>query len=216
LFACDDVVCGSQRYIADEKVPTLRHTNEIIGAYITAGARIHLYSYLDRLKQMALYCDTDSVIYIQPDDQPALIKTGDCLGGMKSELKPGLHIDEVISGGPKKYAYKTINPAMGKHDTVYKARGITLNYSASILKFDAMPDLILRGNESDRITVHTEHNIKRKRAGGRVDVITKPGGKMYRMSFFKTQASRQYIRPFGVFKRTLRSRHASHEQRLAI
>jgi hypothetical protein len=36
---------------------------------------------------MALYCDTDSVVFIQPDDQPALIETGDCLGAMTSELK---------------------------------------------------------------------------------------------------------------------------------
>jgi hypothetical protein len=76
VFARDVVVCASWLYIADEKVH-LRHTNEVIGAYVTAGARIHLYSYLDRFKQMALYCDTDSVIYIQPDDQPALIETGD-------------------------------------------------------------------------------------------------------------------------------------------
>jgi hypothetical protein len=77
LFASDVVVCASCRYIAYEKVPNLPHTNEVIGAYVTAGARIHLYSYLDMLKQMALCCDTDSVIYIQPDYQPALIEMGD-------------------------------------------------------------------------------------------------------------------------------------------
>jgi hypothetical protein len=59
VFASDEVVCASWRYIADEKVPNLPHTNEVIGAYVTAGARMHLYSYLARLEQMALYCDTD-------------------------------------------------------------------------------------------------------------------------------------------------------------
>jgi hypothetical protein len=98
-----------------------------------AGARINLYKYLDRLKQRALYCDTDSVIFIQPDDQPALIETGDCLGAKTSELKPGLHIEEFFSGGPIKYAYKTVNPSTGEHETVCKVRGITLNYSASKL-----------------------------------------------------------------------------------
>jgi hypothetical protein len=47
---------------------------------------------------MGLYCYTDSVIYIQPDDQPAVIDTGDCLGAMTSELKQGLHIEEFVSG----------------------------------------------------------------------------------------------------------------------
>jgi hypothetical protein len=57
VFASDDVACASWHYIADENVPNLPHTNEVIGAYYTAGARIHLFSYLARLKQMALYCD---------------------------------------------------------------------------------------------------------------------------------------------------------------
>jgi hypothetical protein len=93
---------------------------------------------------MALYCHTDSVTYIQPDDQPALIETGDCLDAMTSELKPGINIVEFISGGPKKYAYKTVNPATGERDTVCKVRGITLNYSASrLVNFDDIRDMIL-------------------------------------------------------------------------
>jgi hypothetical protein len=47
VFDSDDV-CASWRYIAEENVPTLRHTNDVIDAYITAGARIHLYEDLDR------------------------------------------------------------------------------------------------------------------------------------------------------------------------
>ena len=45
-------------------MPNLRHANEVNGASITAGARNHLYRYLDRLRENAIYCDTDSVIYI--------------------------------------------------------------------------------------------------------------------------------------------------------
>ena len=41
LFANDDVVSKSSQYSADERVPSLRHTNEVIGAYLSAGARIH-------------------------------------------------------------------------------------------------------------------------------------------------------------------------------
>jgi len=49
LFGNDDVVWISWQYSADERVPSLRHTNEVIGAYVTAGARIHLYGFLDKL-----------------------------------------------------------------------------------------------------------------------------------------------------------------------
>ena len=54
-FASDAVVWASWRYIAEENVPNLRHTNEVIGAYFTAVARIRLYGLLDRLKESADY-----------------------------------------------------------------------------------------------------------------------------------------------------------------
>jgi len=61
-------------------VPRLRHTNKLIGAYVTVAAMIHLYRYLDLLKENAMYCDTESVIYIQPRGEPTLIQTGGKLG----------------------------------------------------------------------------------------------------------------------------------------
>jgi len=89
-------------------VPSLRHTNEVIGVYVTAGARIHLYRHLDRLQEKAIYFDTDSVIIVQPSDVPQLVETGDNLGDMISELKPHETITEFVSRGPKNYAYTII------------------------------------------------------------------------------------------------------------
>ena len=60
-------------YRRGEEVPNQRHTSEVIAANVTAGARIHLYDYLDSLQKKALYCDTDSVIYIQPTAEPRLV-----------------------------------------------------------------------------------------------------------------------------------------------
>jgi hypothetical protein len=103
---------------------------------------------------------------------------------MTSELKQSCHIDEFDSGGPKNYAYRTINPATCETDTVCKVRGITLNYSASrFVNFGVMRDMILGGTDSDRVTVHTEHKMKRKRAAGRKYISTEPEDKMYRVSF---------------------------------
>jgi len=114
-FPKDEVVCISWRYSAQEDVPNLRHTNEVIGAYVTAGARIHLYRYLDRLKENALYCDTDSVIYIQPNgDGAQLIETGDIFGAMTSNLRHSESISEFVSGGPKNYAYIVLIGAVKK------------------------------------------------------------------------------------------------------
>ena len=80
MLASDDIVLASWRYPAEENVPNLRHTNEVIRAYVTAGARIQLYGYLNSLQETALYCDTYSVIYIQPTAEAPLFQIGDCLG----------------------------------------------------------------------------------------------------------------------------------------
>ena len=44
VFASDEVVWASLFFVAEEEIPSLRHQNEVIGAYVTAGARLHLYS----------------------------------------------------------------------------------------------------------------------------------------------------------------------------
>ena len=69
-------------------MPSLRHTDEVIDASVTARARIHLCRYLDRLQDKAIYCDIDFVIFIQPTDEPELIETRDNLGDMTSKLRP--------------------------------------------------------------------------------------------------------------------------------
>ena len=48
-FASDDVVWLSWKLSAEENVPYITHINEVIDAYVTAGKRIYLYSFLDRL-----------------------------------------------------------------------------------------------------------------------------------------------------------------------
>jgi len=104
VFASDDVVWLTWKRGAEEAVPSLRHTNEVIGAYVTAGARIHLIRYQDKLRENAIYYDTHSVIHIQPRDDPALIETGEKLEGMTSELRPFEFIQNFASGGPIDYA----------------------------------------------------------------------------------------------------------------
>jgi len=44
MFDSEDLVWASWRFIAEEEIPYLRHANEVIGAYVTAGARLHFYS----------------------------------------------------------------------------------------------------------------------------------------------------------------------------
>jgi hypothetical protein len=121
------------------------------------------------------------------------------------------------SRGPKNYAYRTVNPTMGESETVCNVRGITLNYRAfKLVNFDVIRDIILRGAETDRLIVHTEDKIMRKRAGGRIDIITEPEDKMYRVSFFKKRrlADNTSV-PFGYIneRRTVVTSVMSHDLR---
>jgi hypothetical protein len=68
-------------------VSILRHNNKVIGAYVTAVARIHLYGYLDRLRENTNYCDTDLVIFNQPRTEPWPVATGVKFLELQSELK---------------------------------------------------------------------------------------------------------------------------------
>ena len=70
--------------------------------------------------------DTDSVLYIQPRDGAALVKTGDSIGDMTLELRPCEYISEYVSGWPKNYAYRMRNTGTGVESTVCKMRGVTL------------------------------------------------------------------------------------------
>jgi hypothetical protein len=191
MFASDEVVWVSWRFTDDEKIPNLKHTNEMMGAYVRAGARLRLYDFLDRLQENAIYCDTDSIIFIQKKCEPPLIECGDSLVDMQSELKTGEYIEEFVSGGPKNYAYRVVNgiDASKPAKTVCKVRGITLNYNASkLVNFDVIRKMVLnRGRSRDVVTVHTDNKIKRKRKGqgGGVSILTEPEDKIYRISFLK-------------------------------
>ena len=108
VFAIDEVVWVSWNFTAEERVRILRHTSDVIGAYVTAGTRILLYRHLDRLQEKAIYCDTDSVIFIRPKDEPRLVESCYKLGDIISELKP-YEISEFVSAGRKNYAYTILD-----------------------------------------------------------------------------------------------------------
>ena len=98
------------------------------------------------------------VIQPRPGYEPTLIKTGDNLGQMQSELKKGEVIVEVVCAGPKNYAYKTYTSATDESKTVCKVRGITINYSASqLVNFEKIKGIILSKKDDETVIVRTEN-----------------------------------------------------------
>jgi len=47
MFTSYDVAWTLRCFKAEDEIPSLCHMNEVIGAYVTAGVRLHLYSDLD-------------------------------------------------------------------------------------------------------------------------------------------------------------------------
>jgi hypothetical protein len=199
LFANDDAVWVKWKYAnKEQEIPLLRHTNNVIGAYVTTGARLNLYSYLDVLKEKAVYCDTESVTYVQDSGRPPAVTCGDKLGDMVDELEQDEYIEEFVSGDPKKYAYRIANVWTREKKTVCKVRGITLNYAtALLLNFDRMRGKMPGIAPEDVITVHTERKIKRKTrkyvgtgllGTDAVALVSEPVSKVYQVSFSNADA----------------------------
>lgn len=173
----------------DENLTPSPITNVVIAAYTTAQARLQLYEYLERLGKRALYCDTDSCIYVSgnsPNDYDP--PTGKLLGNLTNELAcygEGSYIESFVSAGPKFYAFVVRKPD-GNTVEICKAKGITLNFASSklvnyhsvrslvtneqatpiILHFDA-----IRRTELHNVVTTTEHKTckstfdKRRREG---------------------------------------------------
>lgn len=144
----------------DEAVQCSSNTNVVVAAYTTAQARIILHSYLTPLGERAKYFDTDSVIFVR---EPGVYepRLGPLLGDMVDELEmygPGSYISELISGGPKFYAYEVVKPN-GEKVYVIKIKGLTLTYrTTSLLNFQTLRELVT--GRSEHVTV-TSENIRR-------------------------------------------------------
>lgn len=102
-------------------------TNVVIASFVTAQARIKLYSYLAPLGPRCAYLDTDGILFesgSNPGDyEPPL---GPLLGDMTDELGdygPGSKITEFVSGGPKFYGYRVEKNPTGTRFTSAKSRG---------------------------------------------------------------------------------------------
>jgi len=95
-----------------------------------------------------------------------------------------------------------LNIETGVESTVCKVRGITLKYSAGqIVNFERLKQMILKGTETDTVTVHTARKIKRKRGidgDGRVQIVIGPEDKIYRVLFLKRRLLQDNTSvPFG-------------------
>ncbi|KAK7590294.1 hypothetical protein V9T40_001907 [Parthenolecanium corni] len=150
MYVTDEMIQVNYKY-RETFVKNNYNTNIFIALYTTANARLRLYDQLSRLDKYVMYCDTDSIVYL--DNGKNTIPHGDMLGEWTDELDGG-YIEKWIATGPKSYHYITNT---GK--TVTKVKGFTLHHKNALkINGEAMEKLI--DSEIPCVTV-TDNQITR-------------------------------------------------------
>ena len=72
----------------------------------------------------------------------------------------------------------------GSSGKVCNVRGTTLNYSASqTVNFDDIKAPVLRRDDTETVTVHTQHKVKRKNADVKFNRVMEPEVMIYRSHY---------------------------------
>lgn len=122
-------------------------TNIAIASFTTAFGRARLQEPLQIIDKDVIYCDTDSIIYIESENNKNII-TSSLLGDLKDELKIGNYITEFASTGPKSYAYTESN---GKQTC--KIKGFPLNIdNQEKLNLEVMKNMVFNQDENVETT----------------------------------------------------------------
>lgn len=156
-------------------------SNVVISLWTTSAARIKLLKALQTVANTPnceiLYMDTDSVIYVHPDNNDPL-KCGPHLGDFTDECV-GKEIIEYVCGGCKNYGLKFKVPNKPAPEYCLKIRGFTLDYNTcKSLRYESFKAKVLNyGVDTDPIVVcynMIRPNFKRG------SVSTEPMTKKYR------------------------------------
>lgn len=116
-------------------------TNVAVAAYVAASARVRLQTVLldEKLKGRVVYCDTDSVIYLDDPTKENNVEEGDMLGDWEEEhANPQRSLwNHFVGLAPKTYAIEDRRPGEDKpRDSKIRAKGFHSN--GEILSFDSM------------------------------------------------------------------------------
>ncbi|KAL3095127.1 hypothetical protein niasHT_027946 [Heterodera trifolii] len=159
----------------EEFVDENKYSNVVISLYTTSMARLYLYEVLKKVTNTPgceiLYYDTDSIIYVHPEDNDPLPTGKGHLGELTDE-KPDHNILEFISAGCKNYGLKLERKDNGEIEYDLKIRGITLDeQTVQTIHYDSVKDQIMRygsDDPADPIIVTYPHFIRPNLIQGKV------------------------------------------------
>ncbi|EFO90338.1 hypothetical protein CRE_29165 [Caenorhabditis remanei] len=186
----------------EETLSSLKTSAVHLAAYVTAYARLRLYSLMEAVgPDNIVYTDTDSIIFKLPHGTPNPLedKMGSYLGQLTNELKGTMK--EFVSLGPKTYSYKE-QLANGEEKVAIKAKGITINSEvAKKLNFEKMKGMVdeVLGKEDSRTSLLLpQHTMVRDKNHS---VYSRNTLKQFRYTFNKRRLLPDgSTLPFGYFE----------------
>lgn len=186
IIACEEKALVSWKYLnTDDTDFTGQANNESVstGVYTTALARIKLYRELEQIDpQCLLYCDTDSIIYVEKPDSNYVPKIGTCIGDLTDEITakfgPTAYAGEFVSTAPKTYALRIkFSCDSDKCLEIAKCKGY-MTSNQNVLSFDRIKSLL----DGESISTLNKTHINRTKS---FNVVSKPLHKEFRFSFNK-------------------------------
>lgn len=174
------------------------------GIQTTTNGRVRLYSELKKLKERCFYMDTDSMIFLQRNENEYCPSLSNKIGGLRDELdkfkKKGSdfipYISEFISLGCKTYALKIVDEPEDspnfKYKYIIKCKGVSLTHNnAKLITMNLMKSFVLgenyTDNDTDGIFYLDDFITKRKciRTLKNFRIVTREERKLFRFTFDK-------------------------------
>lgn len=185
------------------------------GIQTTTAARLRLYSELEKLGNRCFYMDTDSILFLQKNDEEYCPELSTAVGGLSDELEkhrklPDFtpYINEFVCIGPKTYAYRIINEPESsstfKPIIIVRCKGLSLRgENAKKINMELLKSFVLGKNlvDYDEDLFYFEPvQTKRQciRAVKDFKVVSREETKLFRYTFDKRIVRDNYITyPFG-------------------
>lgn len=187
------------------------------GIQTTTGARLRLYSEIEKLGDRCLYMDTDSILFLQRNDSEYCPSLSTAIGGLSDELEKyrvdsfDPYIKSFCCIGPKSYCYTVVNRPEGSEDykeiTVVRCKGLSLKgETAKKVNMELMKSFVLGENftsdDDDFFYFNPiQTRTKRIRTIKNFKVITRYEQKKIQFTFDKRIVKEGYkTYPFGYIK----------------
>lgn len=176
-------------------------TSPAIACFVTAWARLELYKLMQSVEAVRpnriCYCDTDSLIFIERNDDPPPSNVGNFLGQLTDEISPGLICKRAVFAGCKSYALELTGPN-NTIEKIIKVKGLSLNSEAmQTINFESMRQMIESFVAGNQQSVSVPQTVFKPYGKADQRMTSHKFGKIFRVTSDKRFISNFETYPYG-------------------